>query len=204
MKEIRKSYERDFKLKAVMLSYENGSLAQTARDLNIHKNLLFLWRKEFKEYGTGSFPGYGYLKLNSEEQKIYDLEKKIKETDSKFEMIIDARKYICLGKPFIFHFIAENEKKYPIRFMCRILGVNRGTYRIWKKGSLTERQKWKMTLKIEINSIFYASKETYGCHRIAVELQKSGYFVSHTTVLKYMRELGIYVSIKKNNQAIKN
>ncbi|WP_431241296.1 transposase [Flavobacterium sp. P21] len=70
MKAIRKTYERDFKLKAVMLSYENGSLAQTAKDLQIHKNLLFLWRKECKELGTGSFPGYGYLKLNSEEKKI--------------------------------------------------------------------------------------------------------------------------------------
>ncbi|WP_431241297.1 IS3 family transposase [Flavobacterium sp. P21] len=88
--------------------------------------------------------------------------------------------------------------------MCITLGVNRGTYRIWKKGSVTETQKWKMALKMEISSIFSTSKETYGCHRIAVELQKSGYFVSHTTVLKCMRELGIYVSIKKNNQAIKN
>ncbi len=201
MKNSRKTYDRDFKLKAVLLSYENGNLTQTARELGIHKNLLFVWREDCKKYGTGSFPGCGYLTLSSEEKKIYDLEKKIKETDLKFEIIRDASKYICLGKPFIFHFMVENEKKYSIKFMCRTLGVNRGTYRLWRKGHTSERQKWKMTLKKEISSIFSASKETYGCHRIAAELQKSGYFLSHTTILRCMRELGLYVSIKKNNSA---
>lgn len=204
MKNSRKTYDRDFKLKAVLLSYEMGSLAQTARDLQIDKNLLFLWRKEFKKYGTGCFPGYGNLILTSEEKKIYHLEKKINDTDLKFEIIQQARKYICLGMPFIFQFMAENEKKYSIRLLCRALDVNRGTYRTWKRGLLTETQKWRINLKKEISSIFSISKETYGCYRIAAELQKSGYFVCHTTVLKHMRELGLYVSIKKNTLAVRN
>jgi len=203
MTKNRKLYDRDFKLKAIFLSYENGNSAQTARDLKIDKNLLSLWRKEYKKYGTGCFPGYGNLILTSEEKRKYNLEKQIKETDLKFEIIKKASKYIFLGKNFIFHFMAENEKKYSIKLMCRVLGINRGTYRTWKKGSLTEMQKWRIALKKEISSIFSNSNETYGCHRIKVELQKSGYFLSHTTVLKYMRELGLYVSIKKNNQVFR-
>ncbi|WP_343588430.1 transposase [Flavobacterium sp.] len=203
MKKTRANYDRDFKLKAVFLSYENRNSAQTARDLQIDKNLLSLWRKEYKKFGTGCFPGYGNLTLTSAEKKIYHLEKQIKDVDLKFEIIRNASKYIFLGKPFIFHFMAENEKKYSIKLMCRTLGVNRGTYRTWKRGLLTETQKWRINLKNEIKSIFSASKETYGCHRIVIELQKSGYFLSHTTVLRCMRELGIYVSIRKNNLAIK-
>lgn len=204
MKNIRINYDRDFKLRAVLLSFENGSLAQTARDLQIDKNLLFLWRKEFKKNGTGCFPGCGNRTLTSEEKKIYNLEKKIKETDLKFEIIQKASKYIGLGMPFIFHFMAENEKKYAIRLMCRTLGVNRGTYRTWKRGLLTETQKSRLNIKKEISFIFSISKQTYGCHRIAAELQKSGYTSCHTTVLKLMRELGIYVSIKKNNSAVRD
>lgn len=197
MKNIRINYERDFKLRAVRLSFENDSLAQTARDLQISKNLLFLWRKELKKNGTGCFPGCGNLTLTSEEKKVYNLEKKIKETELKFEIIQKASKYVGLGTPFIFHFIAENEKKHAIRLMCRTLGVNRGTYRKWKRGLLTETQKSRINLKEKISSIFSISGQTYGCHRIAAELQKSGYIVCHTTVLKLMRELGIHVSIKK-------
>ncbi|WET03728.1 transposase [Flavobacterium sp. YJ01] len=203
MKKNRKLYDRDFKLKAVFLSYENGNSAQTARDLQIDKNLLSLWRKEYKNYGTGCFPGYGNLILTSEEKRKYNLEKQIKETDLKFEIIKNASKYICLGKSSIFHFMAENEKNYSVRLMCEAFGINRGTYRTWKKGLLTETQKWRIALKKEISLIFLASKETYGCHRIRIELQKSGYFLSHTTVLKCMRELGLYVSIKKNNQVFR-
>lgn len=204
MKKSKILYYRDFKLKAVFLSYENGNSAQTARDLQIDKNLLCIWRKEYKKYGTGCFPGYGNLTLTSEEKKKYNLKKQINEADLKFEIIKNASKYIFLGKTFIFHFMAENERKYSIKLMCRVLGINRGTYRTWKKGSLTETQKWRIALKKEISLIFLASKETYGCHRIKIELQKSGYFLSHVTVLKCMRELGLCVSLKKNNQAIRN
>lgn len=201
MKTIRINYDRDFKLKAVLLSYENGSLAQTARELQIGKNLLFIWRKEFKKYGTGCFPGCGNLTLTSDEKKIYNLEKEIRETNLKFEIIQKGAKAIGLGKPFLFHFMAASEKEYSIKLMCRTLRVNRGTYRTWKRGLPTETQKLRENLKKEISSIFSASKQTYGCCRIAAALQKSGHTICHTTVLKLMRELGISVSIKKNNPA---
>lgn len=197
MKKTRTNYDRDFKLKAVFLSYKNGNSAQTARDLQIHKNLLSLWRKELKEYGSGCFPGYGNLTLTYEDKKINDLKKQIREADIKYEIIRNASKCICLGKPFIFQFMQENEKKYPIKLMCSALNANRGTYRAWKRGLLTETQKWHAALKNEIASIFASSKETYGCRRIAAELRKSGYFLSHKTVLKYMRELDLKVLIKK-------
>lgn len=203
MKKSRKTYERDFKLTAVLLSYENGNVTETATDLQIPRDHLFLWRRDFKKYGTGSFPGQRNLRLNSKEKKIFDLKKKIKETDLKFEILRNASKYIWLGKPYIFNFIADNEKSYPVKLMCRTLSVGGVTYRMWKTGFVSERQKSKINLKKEIISIFSASKETYGSFRITAELQKR-YFISRTPVVKCMRELGLYVSLKKNNLAIQN
>lgn len=204
MKKKRIHYERDFKLKAIQLSYENGSVTQTARDLQISVKSLSLWRNILKKNGGTSFPGKGNSISSPEEKKIKILEKKIKNINLRIEIIRNAREFIICGKPFIFHFIAENEKNYFKELMCKTLGTNTVTYRAWKKGFLTEKQKRKINLKDEINSIFVASRKTYGCLRIAVELEKCGYFVSSTTVLRYMRELGIFVSTKKNNQTIKN
>lgn len=198
MKNARKNYDREFKFRAVLLSYQNGNLAHTSRELDIDNNLLFLWRKEFKKYGSASFPGYGNLLLSSDEKKIYNLEKKINENEMTFEIIRSASKCITAGRESLFYFMVENEKKYSIKLMCRALGLNRGTYRMWKRGFSLENQKRRIDLKKEISSIFYASKETYGCHRIAAELKKSGSKISHTTVLKYMRELGFRVLIKKH------
>lgn len=204
MKKSRIHYNRDFKLKAIQLSYENGNVTQTARDLKISFRSLSLWRNILKKNGDTSFPGKGNSISSSEEKKIYILKKKIKNINLRFEIIKNAREFIIEGKPFIFQFIAENEKNYSKELMCKVLGTNTVTYRTWKKDFLTEKQKSKISLKEKINSIFVASKETYGCYRIAVELEKCGYLVSSTTVLRYMRELGIYVSLKKNNQAIRN
>ena len=197
MKSARKNYDREFKFKAVFLSYQSGNLAQTSRELQIDKNLLFLWRKEFKKYGSASFPGYGNLILSADEKKIYNLEKKIKENEMRFEVIKNASKCINAGRESLFAFMVENEKRYSVRLMCLALGLNRGTYRTWKRGIPLESQKWRVDLKKEISAIFSASKGTYGCHRIAAELKKSGFVLSHTTVLKYMRELGLRVLIKK-------
>ena len=197
MKKCRVHYNRDFKLKAIQLSYENGNVTQTARDLQISLNSLSLWRNILKKDGNASFPGKGNPVLSCEEKKIKILKKKIKNINLKFEIIRNAKDFIVLGKPFIFQFIAENEMKYSKELMCKTLGTNTETYNSWKRGFLTEKQKSKINLKDKINYIFVQSRETYGCCRIAVELEKCGYLVSSNTVLRCMRELGLYVSLKK-------
>lgn len=53
-------------------------------------------------------------------------------------------------------------------------------------------------VKEEITKIFISSKKRYGSKRITAELQKCGYQLSSNTVLIYMRELNLYVYVKKN------
>jgi len=43
--------------------------------------LLYKWRKEYEEFGEGSFPVKGKLKLTPEQEKIHQLEKKRKYTE---------------------------------------------------------------------------------------------------------------------------
>ena len=63
MKEPRKTYDRVFKEQAVQLSYERSNVSELARELGITAVLLYKWRKDYQEFGTGSFPGKGNLKL---------------------------------------------------------------------------------------------------------------------------------------------
>lgn len=42
-----------------------------------------------------------------------------------------------------------------------------------------------------------ASEKRYGSKRITAELQRSGYQISSNTVLIYMRELNLSLSVKK-------
>lgn len=67
MKE-RKTYTREFKLEAVRMSMEDGrSGAEVAKELGIHRNLLYKWRKAFLEDEEESFPGRGNLKASEAE-----------------------------------------------------------------------------------------------------------------------------------------
>lgn len=78
MKQGRKIYDPAFKIKAVELSNNRSNLSEVARELGIKVSLLYKWRKDYQEYGQGSFPGNGNLKLTPEQERIHELEKNSK------------------------------------------------------------------------------------------------------------------------------
>lgn len=197
MKENKKSYARDFKMKAVLLTFEKGTIEQVAKNLNISSRSLYHWRKNYIIYGEEILLGKGKIHLNGEEKKIYELEQKISKLNIEFEITKNAAKYILNGKQTTFQFIADNENRYSSYLLCKTLAINLGSYNKWKNEYTSEKQKWTMLLKEEIKTAFFFSKKRYGCRRIAIELQKKGYKLSHSTVLRYMRELGLHVSVKK-------
>ena len=87
MKRERKIYDPAFKTKAVQLSNERENISELARELGIKVTLLYKWRKEF---GEGSFPGKGNLKLTPEQEKIYELEKKLKDAELERDILKKA------------------------------------------------------------------------------------------------------------------
>jgi len=59
----RRKFGREFKVEAVRLVKERGvSVAQAARDLDVHENVLRKWVKEFAAGPAQSFPGQGQMK----------------------------------------------------------------------------------------------------------------------------------------------
>ena len=68
MPEQRRKFDKQFILEAVRLA-ERGERPVTAiaRDLGIHPNLIYKWRKEFQADGNDAFPGKGKLKPADEE-----------------------------------------------------------------------------------------------------------------------------------------
>ena len=60
---ILKQGSREFKLEAVRLVRERGvSVAQAARDLDVHENQLRKWVREFATDPAQAFPGQGQMK----------------------------------------------------------------------------------------------------------------------------------------------
>lgn len=60
---VRRSFSREYKLEAVKLIQDRGvTVAQAARDLDIHENVLRKWVKEFRTDPQQAFPGHGQMK----------------------------------------------------------------------------------------------------------------------------------------------
>ena len=59
----RRKFSREFKLEAVKLVRDRCvAVAQAARDLDLHENVLRKWVKEFGSDPVQSFPGHGQMK----------------------------------------------------------------------------------------------------------------------------------------------
>ena len=81
MGEINRHFSREFKINAVQLVTEKKmSLRQVAEDLDIHPNLLQIWKGKYLKDGEKAFSGKG--KISSEKSEVRRLRKdleKIKE-----------------------------------------------------------------------------------------------------------------------------
>ena len=78
MKTIRKIYDTAFKTKVVELSNDRSNITELARELGIRATMLYKWRKDYEQFGSGSFPDKGTLKQTPEQKIIRELEAKLK------------------------------------------------------------------------------------------------------------------------------
>ena len=70
----RRKFSREFKEEAVRMVAEGGrKVADVARGLGIHENLLYKWKQQYIEDPEGSFPGKGHL--NHQDEEFRRLEK---------------------------------------------------------------------------------------------------------------------------------
>jgi transposase len=87
----RTTYDREFKLKAVALSFEREESAHdVAKELGISPKLLYKWRGQLGKEKNKSFPGHGKQLLSKEEKKIAELEKRLRETNLERDILKKA------------------------------------------------------------------------------------------------------------------
>jgi transposase len=90
----RRTFNREFKLEAVRLVKERGvSVAQAARDLDVHPNVLRLWVKEFSADPGHAFPGQGRMK--PEQLEIERLRREVIKLKAERDILKKAAAYFA-------------------------------------------------------------------------------------------------------------
>ena len=201
---MRKVYDRVFKEKAVQLSYERHNISELARELGITAPQLYKWRKEYEEFGQGSFPGNGNIKQTPEQECIAELERKLKDAEIERDILKKSNRHLFQKRSMIYIFIKNNEKIFPIEKMCKVLQVSQRSYYQWKSGSVSDRKQRAELVKEKITSIYFDSKQRYGSPRMTAELASLGDKLSRITVAKYMNQLGLRSKLSKKFKVTTN
>jgi transposase len=90
----RRKFSREFKLEAVRLVKERGvAVAQAARDLDVHENVLRKWVREFAAGKQDAFPGHGQQK--GEQEEIQRLRKEVAKLKAERDILKKAAAYFA-------------------------------------------------------------------------------------------------------------
>lgn len=90
----RRRFGREFKIEAVRLIKDRGvSVAQAARDLDVHDNMLRKWVKDFAADPAQAFPGQGQMK--PEQLEIERLRREVAKLKAERDILKKAAAYFA-------------------------------------------------------------------------------------------------------------
>lgn len=90
----RRIFSREYKIEAVCLIKDRGvTVAQAARDLDIHENVLRKWVKDFEADAAQAFPGKGVMK--PEQAEIERLRREVSKLKAERDILKKAAAYFA-------------------------------------------------------------------------------------------------------------
>lgn len=100
-----------------------------------------------------------------------------------------------------FIFIREHAEEFPIRTMCRVLGVSRSGYYDWLKRPESQRSRDDRRLKVRIRTIYQQNRCRYGSPRVHRTLRRRGTVCGRNRVARLMREDGLRARSRRKFKA---
>ena len=91
----------------------------------------------------------------------------------------------------MFRFVEREKAAFPVRTMCRVLGVSSSGFWAWHRRGPSQRARDDATLTGRIRSIHARSRATYGSPRVHAELRASGIRCGRKRVARLMHAAGL-------------
>ncbi|MFO1148049.1 MAG: IS3 family transposase [Alsobacter sp.] len=161
----RRRFGREFKIESVRLIKERGvSVAQAARDLDVHENVLRKWVREFVSDPAQAFPGHGQMK--PEQLEIERLRREVAKLKAERDIPKKGRSLLREGRDMRFAFIAKHRSIWPVAWLCEALDVSRSGFHAWLTRRPSERSRSDEEVGAKVRASFVRSDRTYGARRV--------------------------------------
>ncbi|WP_453974011.1 IS3 family transposase [Amorphus sp. MBR-141] len=186
----RRKFSREFKLEAVRLVKDRGvAVAQAARDLDLHENVLRKWIRELGADPQHAFPGHGQMK--PEQQEIDRLRKEVAKLKAERDIPKKGRSLLREGSDMRFAFIAKHRSIWPVAWLCEALDVSRSGFHAWLNRSPSARSRQDEVLVTAIDRSFKSSDRTYGARRVWHDVLAEGLSCGLHRIERLMRQNGL-------------
>ncbi|MCR6670728.1 IS3 family transposase [Devosia ginsengisoli] len=186
----RRKFSREFKLEAVKLVRERGvAVAQAARDLDLHVNVLRKWVREQSADPQQAFPGHGQMK--PEQLEIEKLRREVAKLKAERDILKKGRGLLRQGLDMRFSFVAKHRGIWPVSWICEALGVSRSGFHAWLNRSPSRRAQYDEVLVAGIRSSFAGSDRTYGARRVWHDVLAEGLDAGLHRIERLMRQEGL-------------
>jgi putative transposase len=96
-----------------------------------------------------------------------------------------------------YRFVAAERASFPVRLLCRAVGVAVSGFYAWLRRRPGRRQEDDRRVGERIGAVFAASRRTYGSPRVHAELRAEGVRVGRRRVARLMREGGLAVARRR-------
>jgi transposase InsO family protein len=96
-----------------------------------------------------------------------------------------------------YRFVAAERATFPVRTLCRIVGVAASGFYAWLGRRPSRRHAADRRVGERIGAIFEASRRTYGSPRVHAELRAEGVRIGRKRVARLMREGGLTVARRR-------
>jgi putative transposase len=90
-----------------------------------------------------------------------------------------------------FQFIAAEKVRYPMRVLCRCLGVSRSGFYAWQRRPLSPRRAEDVRLQHRLRLVHALHRRTYGRPRLHRALRDAGIRIGEKRVRRLMGEVGL-------------
>ncbi|MFE2865920.1 IS3 family transposase [Embleya sp. NPDC059259] len=189
-------YTPEFREEAVQLALKSAprSIAQTARDLDVHPETLRAWVREHQRRHEKA---EGPLAVD-ERARLKELERRNRELEMENSFLKKAAGVLREGSPVgsKYEFIETMrldtvEYAYPVAFMCDRLGVSKSGYYDWRHRPESATTGRREELKRLVTKAFEMSDGTYGYRRIHAQLLRWGVAAGSELVRRILRDLGL-------------